>query len=263
MVAQKSILTITSIMAALIFGGGAYLYMNLGSITKVITERLASDALGVGVTISTLDIDVQNKIIDVGDIRIKNPDGYAKPYVMSIDSIRVQAQTLSKDLLNFQDITVTGTDVYVEVKEGSTNLHTLRDQVANIAAQRKAEKPVESKEGETPVKVIIQNFLLDRAALYPSVTLIQEQDLQPVTIPPIRLTGIGERENGVLVQDAVAQIARHLMKEFNNAAAQSGFLAGMSADTLRDMGLSQVDAVKTRVLDEIDNVGGRLKGMFE
>ena len=265
MIAKITIYLIATLLAVTVLGGGIYVYMNLGNISKMIAENVASEALGVKVSIGEIDVSVKDKIVTVSDIRLRNPRGYKKPNIMTVSNVTIKAGSLSPELLKFNDIRVSGTDVFVEVKNQTTNLHTLRDQVAVNSAKRDAEK-TEAQRGKEPIKVIIQKFALQNTALHPSVTLLGDQDLADVKIDPIYLSGIGVRENGVLAQDAVAQITRQLMKAFNTHALESGFLSGMSVDGLRDMGLKQVGAIKEKavkqITDEIDAVGDRLKSLF-
>jgi len=265
MIAKITIYLIATVLAVTVLGGGIYVYMNLGNISKMIAENVASEALGVKVSIGEIDVSVKDKLVTVTDIRVRNPRGYKKPNIMTVSTVKIKAGSLSQELLKFNDIRVSGANTYVEVKNKTTNLHTLRDQVAGISAKRDAEK-TDAQRGKKPIKVIIKKFAMTNTVIHPSVTLIGDQDLSSVKLDPIYLSGIGTRENGVIAQDAVAQITRQLMAQLNARASAAGYLSGMSVDGLRDMGLKQVHAVKEKavkqITDEIDAVGDRLKSLF-
>lgn len=273
----KAIIKFLIFMLAFLFlGAGIWLYINLDQIGKIVAERVASDAMGVDVTIGSLDVGVQDKRIEVRDVRIDNPAGYDKPHIITVDALEIQAGDLSRELVEFDDITASGTNVYVEVKSGTTNLHALRDQVDGIAQKREVEAAqtgsaaAQTKvDASETIKVILRKLSLSGATIHPSVTLIDSQDLRPLDLGTITLSGIGTRENGVLAKDAVSQISQQLLTQFNERAASGGFLSGLSADNLREMGVNQVrgiiDGAKTgneKVDQVIDKVGDKLKGLF-
>lgn len=277
MIAKITIYLIAGLLALSVLGGGVYLYMNLGNISKMIAENVASEAMGVKVSIGDVDVGLKDKRVVVSDIKIRNPRGYSKPYIMTIKTVNIKAGGLSKSVLEFDDVKVSGTDVYVEVKNGTTNLHALRDQVNAIAAKRKAKakatgsvKDKADAKASAAIKIILKKASLSGVILHPSFKLLGEQNLKPVKLNTIYLSGIGTRSNGVVAQDAVSQITAQLMKKLNEYAASSGYLSGLSKKDLREMGVSQVRGKLKEITggnDEqvekvIDAVGGKLKDLF-
>ncbi len=247
----------------LIFVAGAvYLYMNMDSIAKQITEKVASNALGVPVTIKSMNISVEDKKITVGGINIANPAGYKKSNAVEIESIVIAAKTLSKDKLVFSRIEVNGTNVNLEVSDNGTNLGDIKH---NIDKNKK--QSASTKEGN--IKVIIDKFSLTKAQLNPSVTLF-DGDLAYITVPNIYLKDIGRKENGVLASEAIAQIMGAVLQQFNKSASGAGFLEGLSLDTLNSIGVSTVDVFKKNLgksykkeVDDIKNTLDGLKGIFK
>lgn len=246
---SKPFLTLTTLAVAGMFGGGAYIVMNLGSIAQQVTERVASDTLGVDVDISNMNISLQERKAVVSGITIANPPGFKKPYAMTVDVVSVDLGNITKELITFEDITVRGTNVNVEVKENTTNLQTLKK---NIKTKPKADGEADEAE---KLKVIIDRLEMSDAKVSPSVTLIGEQDLSSVMVSDIVLTGIGKRQNGVLVRDAIAQVSNQLLKKFSSAAGGAGFYQGMSADALKEMGVNQINQLT-------DQIGSKIKGLF-
>lgn len=254
MTASKSILTVSTLAFALMFGGGVYILMHLNTLAKPIAERIASDALGVSVTIDNIEVSLKNKRVGVYGIDVANPPGYSKPHAVEIEKANIVLNTASETLIDFKDIFVDGTQVFVEVKEGGTNLHTIRKGIKG------ADQP---GSGETPLKVIIQRFILNGAQINPSVTLISEQDLEPITFEPVMLNGIGQRENGILAREAVAQIMEPLLQAFTVEAGDAGFYKGLSPEALKELGVSNFDQLKTQIKDDIDKIGDSVKQLFD
>lgn len=256
MITSKTAVTTGSVALALLFGGGIFLYLNLGSIAERLAENVASRTLGVNVGIGRVDISLQDMKIDVHNITIANPDGYQKPHALTVQKVSIQAEEITQELLNFSNAQLSGMQVYLEVKPDRTNLSDIRNNIA-IPQTTGAQDT-----GTATTKVIVQSFLADQGKIHPSVTLIEGQDLEPVNIPDIRLTGIGEKENGVLAQEAIAQIWRAVSGEVIRAANQQGFLQGLDIDALRDAGISRIDSIKDEVRNKVDDAVGRLRGVL-
>ncbi len=258
----KFSLGIFTIFVLLLVGGAVYLYMNMDSIAKQITEKVATDTLGVPVTIKSMKISLEDKKIVVSGINISNPSGYKKRNAVEIRSITIAAQTLSKELLTFARIEVDGTNVNLEVNNKGTNLGDIKGNISQ------GSKP-ESKGKGGDIKVIVKKFSLTKAQLNPSVTLLGG-DLAYITVPDIHLRNIGAKENGVLANEAMAQIMEAVFQKFNKAAGGAGFLEGLSLDTLNSIGVSTVDVFKKNLGEsykkEVDGLGNTLdglKGMFD
>lgn len=253
MTLSKSTITLGSLMFAALFGGGIFLAMNIGSVAQRVTERLATDTLGVQVSMSALELSLQEKTATVSGLTIANPPGFEKPYAIRVETIKIVLSGISERLIEFKDIDVQGTTVNLEVKEGTTNLQTIKKNLKSTPA---------SEQSQDQMKVIIDRAAVRNAQLRPTVTLVTEQELSPVNAPDILLTGIGRKEQGVLVQEAIAQVLGSVIRTLNETAGRQGFLKGLSADSLKDMGVSQIDQIKGRIDQEIDSVTDSVKGLF-
>jgi len=212
-------------------------------------EKIATEALGVKVTIGSMDVVLQEKLVSVSSVRVSNPKGFSKPYAVSVDTAQILLGDLSKGLIDFRSIDVFGTKVFLEVQEGTTNLHRLKQGIQGRSAA--------SEEGE-PVKVMIRKFSIDGAELTPSVTLISQQDLKPVQVSPVTLSNIGVKEKGIPAHDAVARIVQSLLKAFGKEAGNAGFYEGLSSDALKEIGQAQFGEIQKQV----DKIGEDLKNIF-
>ena len=254
MTASKSILTVSTLAFALMFGGGVYILMHLNTLAKPIAERIASDAMGVRVSIENIEVSLKNKRVGVYGIHVANPPGYSKPHAVVVEKANIALNAASENLIDFKDIFVDGTQVFVEVKEGGTNLHTIRKGI-------KGSDP--KAENENPLKVIIQRFVLNGAQINPTVTLVSEQDLEPITFEPVMLNGIGQRENGILAREAVAQVMEPLLHSFGVQAGDAGFYQGLSPEALKELGVSELDQLKTQIKEDIGKIGDSVKQLFD
>lgn len=233
----------------LVVVGGVYLYVNLNDLAKPLIEQVATDTLGVPVTLGGLDISLEDKKVSVTNITIANPPGYQKPHAIMVGSVVIAAETLSKDLLNFARVGVDGTTVNLEVTGQGTNLGDLK--------QKLDERSEQSNQGPE-INVIVQKFSMTKAQLNPSVTLLK-RDLAFVEVPDIHLSGIGEKENGIVAQDALAQIMQAVLQRFSSSANSAGFLEGLSLDKLNSIGITTGEVFKKNLKKSFDEDVEQLK----
>lgn len=196
---------------------GIFIYLNFGDLAKRATEKIASDALGVKVRISSLDISLQDKKVAVNGLLISNPPGYKNAHAMSAKTITIGLNTASKKLIDFKKINVEGVAVNLEVTQKGNNLTDLK----KLAAA----KPQKESVGSKQIRVIIQNMVIGASTLNPSVTLLGGS-LGSIKIPSINLSGIGRRENGILAKDAITQVITKYISVAEKKADRAGFLKG-------------------------------------
>jgi len=250
----KLSLYLFSAFVILVVAGGAYFYVNMGSIAKQMTEKVATDALGVSVRIADMQISLEDKKVVVRNIRIANPKGYNKSEAITINEIVVVGESFSKELLTFSRVSVDGTMANLEVSPNGTNLGDIK----KIVDGKSAASGSSGSSVSTAPKVIVKKLSITKAQLNPSVTLL-DKDLAFVTVPDVHLSGIGQKENGLVAQEAVEQIATALLDQLNKSANGAGFLGGLSLDVLNDIGVSTVDVFKKNLKDSFDKDVNQLK----
>lgn len=218
------------VIFALLIGGGL-LYMNAGSVIKSTAEKVATQTLGVPVKIGKIDIYLTEKKIVITKLSIGNPKGYSKPHALTVGSIAIDADTISKEKLVFSDIATTDTNIYLEVKPEGTNLSTLANGVKK--GDKKAAKET------TPIKVVINKLNIKGSKLHPAITLAEGIGSdKTVDMPNIKLTGIGEKSGGVTAAEAISQILEHVVSVGMEASVKAGLLEGLSQEVLGDIGSS-------------------------
>lgn len=257
MIGSKTALTVGSLATAMLFGGGLYLYMNFGDIAKRLAEHVATQTLGVDVDIASIQVSLQEKRVEVKDIAIANPSGYRNSKAMTIGSVSIQAETLSQELLNFSNAAMTDIHVNLEVTPSGTNLTDIRNR---IKVPGRAEQAAEDR--KTITRVILKNFVAQGGTITPGISMLETQP-QPINVPPVHLSGIGEKENGVLAGEAVSQIYKAVADQSVKAAHEQGLLDNLSPDVLKDIGIGRIEQMKETIKDEADAVKDTLKDLFE
>lgn len=259
MTLSKSTLTVASIAMAFIFGGGAYLYTNLSLIAKRITQNVATQALGVPVTIDTMIVSIPEKSVMVKGLKVANPKGFKAPYAMRADEIRIDAESFSKELLIFKDIKIIGVHTDLEVQTSGTNFGAIKD---NLAKKKTESAAAPSKAAGQAVKVIIRDLEIGAATLQPRVLLLGDT-MDPITIPALRLRGIGQKTNGILAKDAIAQVWSKFSSVLSDKALGAGYLKGLSADNLKREGVKRIqNVIEENVPDAVRALEGGVRGLF-
>lgn len=257
MIGSKSALTVGSLATAMLFGGGLYLYMNFGSLAKTLAEKVATQTLGVDVNVGAVQVFLKDKKVEVRNVAIANPPGYKNAKAMTIGTISIQAQSLSQELLNFANATMTDMHVNLEVTPKGTNLTDIRNNIKVPGREAQA-----AEDRKTITKVILREFAAEGGTITPSISMLQTQP-KPINVPPIHLSGIGEAENGVLAGQAVAQIFRAVANESIKAAHEQNLLDGVDGALLKDMGVGEIQQLKETIKDEAGAIGDKVKGLFE
>jgi len=235
--------------------GAVFLYLNFGNLAKGITERIASDALGVKVRISSLDVSLADKKVFVNGLTIANPPGYKNAHAITVEKISIGLNNATKELIDFDDIQVEGSVVNLEVTPNGNNLTDLK----NLAAA----KPQKESVGSEQIRVIVQKMVIGASTLNPSVTLY-DGSLGSIQIPAISLSGLGQRENGILAKDAITQVITKYLSAAQSKANNAGFMKGK--EEIEKMLKGSMDGALDGALggasDELKNVGKSIGGMF-
>lgn len=235
-------------------GAGYWLYTNAGGMVKARAERVASESLGVKVSIGSLNIDLRNKAVTLGNIEIENPDGFDKDLIMAIGEVNIRIDTMSEQFLGFNQIAVNDSMINLEVAAGGTNMTALHKMaVANQG----------DTAGDSGINVAIKRLTINNARL--SVTSeFLENPPETLIMPDMSMTNIGTAQNGIPAAAAMAEITRNLSTTVMRTALQSGYLQGMSQSFLDNMQLryESTDAVVDKVKSDFKKAGEELQGLM-
>lgn len=238
--------------------GAVALYLNMGSMSKSLTERVASQTLGVPVTLARMDVDLPGKTAAVSSLTVANPAGFKGASSFTADKITIVAESLSPALVVFKTIEISGAAVNLEVTETTTNLSAIRNQVDS----RAAEKPAGGGQ-KAPPRVVIRDLLFNGVKLNPVSTPLGG-DMMPVELAALRITGIGEQQNGVLASAAIAQVLEQVTKTALQSGIQAGYMQGMAPEALSGL-KSQMGIVATfreQAREGLENLKSSIRNLF-
>ncbi|HPD83802.1 MAG: hypothetical protein R3D88_02060 [Alphaproteobacteria bacterium] len=237
---MRKVKVISSIVILLVLVLGVVIALNFTSLAKGAAEKIASDALGVKVTISDLNVSLKEKNVVLSGLKIANPSGYKKSHIITADKMDIALNTASKELIDFKFVSVDGAVVNLEVNGTGVNLQDLK----NLMQQKKQKESIGAKQ----VQVIVRKMVINTSTLKPSVSFM-DKNLPSIEIKPISISGLGTGSNGRPAQQAVEQVMSILIAEAQKSATQAGYLS--------------TDGVVDQLKGAVGNAAKDFKKLFE
>ena len=242
------------ILLLVVVGLGVYVVMNSGSLIKTAVETYGPKYLGVDVRLGSADISLTEGTGELRGLVIGNPEGFDGPHTFSLGAIKLGLDPMgqSESLIRIRTIEVDAADLAMIAKGTDTNLQALMDNLASDSSSESGEAaPAEESAGPEP-KIIIENFAFTNAQTSLSSDILGEKTVE---IPDIRLTGIGEKSQGVTIQEALKQLFNPIVKASTEALAKES----LNVDELKANAEERLDKeLKERVGTDLEGVKGLL-----
>ena len=270
---MKKFLFIILVIVGLLAAGLAYIYVNLGSITKTILEDTGSAQLGVPVHISSLDIDIVQRSAALDTLRIGNPTRFSSHDAFSVSSIKTRLGALKTDLVTIEELEIGDINVLLEVANQTTNLQAIQ---ANLP---KSEPRDAGSQMQAP-DVIIKKVSFETTSLEPKISglgMSVAEDIGTLSVPGFTLTNIGTAENGVSIGQAIRQIMQPYLNRLEQKAIKDQLYKKLPQEKLNELkGKLQEDiqqkskdiesGIKKQIEEKTGDVekeiGDKLKGLM-
>ena len=225
--------------------------------SKDTIEEAASKALGVSVSIDEMEINQEEKIIDISGVKIANAAGYKSPYFLSAEKVKLAVSSFDKDLIIINTITITGCKTYLEVNAGTTNQNDIVQQAKFISNRNKKEKG----KAKQDAKIIIRNIVFDKPVIIPVATIVPTP-YASVTSTDVIIRNIGAKKGGISIPDAIAEAVEQTVSQLNQTSVEAEFFKGMSLESQNAIGISTMDIFKKNVNNKIQKDMGQAKKIF-
>lgn len=223
------------VVIALLAAVGIYLYNNLDAIVTRAAEKIASDALGVQVSIGGIDVDLAAKKVEVSGIKIANPPGYRNAHIITAEALMVGLNTASKELIDLDNIEVEGSVVNLEVNAKGMNLTDLK----NLTERKEQKESV----GSEQVRVIVKHMTIGASVINPSIAGI-DKELPPIPVPAVSLSDIGQG-GGAPAGKVIQQVMTRYISAVGSAARKGGILPGSVLDDAKEAIDGAAEELKT------------------
>lgn len=243
MTTTKTAITVSTLAGVFLFGG-LMLYVNFSSIASSLTEKIATEALGVSVSIGSMEVSLPEKRITTSNIKVSNPRGYKNSHAFTIGSVSIQLNALSEELINLKEITVSDAVVNLEITENGTNLNDIK-KYADENKKTKSQQPMR--------KVMIETIKMNASTINTESFFLENE--QSIKMPPLAMHGIGVKENGIIAKEALAQIWSYLVRNVTNLAAKQGLLDGLSSELLKEIGAQDaIKNIQNKISQEVNSL---------
>ena len=211
---------------AILTGISSYHY-HQNNLERLYLEKTASDMLGTKVTIGGLYWRPAENTLNLTNIKIANPPGIDIPSAISIMALRMRTDSISPSAMVFNQITIARTMIYLTVGSNTSNLTMLH-------ANMDRTTPVLTADGK-PFMVVIKDVQTRQGLSMRTDLVPPDRQISPADLEPLHLTGIGEKEKGIPVAQAVAWIIDRIIRDAFITAARSGALESMSNNAVLDI----------------------------
>lgn len=233
-----------AVLAALLV---ATLPLWLGPVARPVANRVASSVLKVDFDLGRLSLNPYTGRLVVGDVRIANPPGYAESRAVTLGELNMSVDLASvfTDRIHLREVTLR--DCFVSYLYGGENevdnLTQLRMNAAGGKAAYEAARAREeaadatAPEGTPAADEAVSDaparmFVIDRLEI--SGVRVKFQMLT-IPVPPITLTDLGKKSNGLMLAELTAQVWDAILKgatQAGDGAAALGGLINAAADQL-------------------------------
>ncbi len=198
----------------------------LDTIAASAVEKIASKTLKTEVTVGSMDISLLSQNVTVRDLKIKNPEGYtAAENILEMPEIRVTAESLMSDPIIMKEISVTGLQANMEMKNGRTNVRTLQSNMqSGSSAQQTASNQTSSGSEEPAEKakgIVIRDLKIADAKAVSAISLGQESQSAAISLPTIHMTNLGSEDAALEPPEAIKRVMNKLSQTIVASTSQS------------------------------------------
>jgi hypothetical protein len=186
----------------------AIVWFNLGAIVKNSLEQSVTKALGVNAKIENLNLQLFSGHIDIKDLVVSNPLGFATPHFLKIGQFELQVQpdTILKETLEVETFKLKQVSINIEQQVNQNNLLEVLDHID----QQKGKEDKNQK--KMRLKLAAVDTISIRLTLSQFGIIVSSMNLD---LPSIELKDIGtDNVQGVLL----SELTRQLMSAIVTAA---------------------------------------------
>ncbi|MCD6050183.1 MAG: uncharacterized protein K0Q55_1586 [Verrucomicrobia bacterium] len=172
----------------------------------------------------------------VNDLVIGMPEGYKSEYSIKVHkaSLSISPGSLLKDKIVVKSVNVEGPEIILEGGLTANNLTQILKNVDEFTGSAENKKAEEEAPG-APKKLQVDEFVVKNA----KVTVIFPMLGKPlsVTVPEIRMTGLGAGPDGITPAEMTKQVLQEVIKQTTVIVAKSvGDVGKFATDAVKDVG---------------------------
>jgi hypothetical protein len=194
----------------------------LDDMIKWAVEKEGSNLAQTEVRLESAHFDLKTRQGQLSGLTIANPPGmgYKSSHAFQLDNITVgvDLNTLLEPVVVITNLTIDGAKLVTEQLGPKTNLTELRDKIEQSS---KASGAVETPTGEEAAASNVRLMLEEFAFINASATIISEElGEKSLQVPDIRLSNIGNREDGLTPDQLANDVLRRVIRQVKKATRE-------------------------------------------
>ncbi len=215
---MRRALVIAGLVAAAGLAVIIYTFVNsLDSLVKSAIETYGSAATGTRVTLTGAKVRPRSAEIQLQGLSVGNPAGFESEYLLRLEKAvaSMDVSTITSEPVVIDRILVSEPHLVYELGPDGSNLAALK---RNIERARRREPPpaqdrqtAEKPSSGTASKLVIEEILVKEGKVAIRSTLLEGREIS-VSLPDLRITGIGKDRGGATPEAVAAEIAAALVK---------------------------------------------------
>ena len=253
---KKKYIVLGVLVAAV--AGAWYFTPSLESIVKTLVHKYGSQVTGTDVNLEGFDLSLKNGEGKIKKITVANPEGYKKPYILSLDGItvKVDLKSLTSDTIIIEKVQIDKPVVTYEmlsltqnnIKQLQENIKHFTDSGKSASADAKEAQPAEeTKEGGK--KVIIKSLTVNNGELQAAANIAGNSPDMSVKLPTIQMNNIGAAKNGDSITQTITKIFNQIL------STASATVVSSNLSNLKDVATENLNNVVGGVKDRVKNIG--------
>ena len=211
---KKVISGIVVSLLVLILAVGVLFHIFGDAALKAGVETGASKALKVDVSVDAVSLGVLTGKLDIDDLVVANPEGYANPTFLELGqgAVKLNVSSLLSDTVEIDTIRLDNIHLTIEQKGLSNNLKEILDNLPT--SETPQEKPEQEKEGKN---LLVKQLDIENVKVTVKLLPVPGQaDNLTLEVAPIHMENIGSGENvntPKLVSTVIVAIAKGVAEQ--------------------------------------------------
>ena len=229
--------------------------LNLDKGIKAVVETMGPELTKSSVTLSDVDLSLTSGEGSLKGLVVGNPAGFKTPNAFSLGEIflAIDTESLTTDTIVIKSLRIIAPEITYESAKGGTNLEQLQKNVEQAIgsgndASGDTAKGTDS-DSSAAKKLIIKDFSITGGKISYSNPLLGNKPII-LPLPPIQITGIGEKTGGATAGEVVKQILEAVNKNAASAVTNSG--------ALKDIGDKLKEQTEGQIKEKLEGLKGLL-----
>jgi hypothetical protein len=216
---MKVIGGLLAVILVVIAIGVSVVVQNVDGIVKGLIEEIGSEITGTKVTVGEVAISLTEGSGTIKGLKVNNPEGFSKANIFEIDqiSLDIDPTSLAGSVYVIDEVLIDGARVLAEQTATSSNVEAIManvEKASSSTGDTTGSDDGASSEASADIQLAVSKFSFVNSSAKLITTEFGEHALD---IPNIRLTNLGNAENGLTPDELAAEVVSSMTREIKKA----------------------------------------------